>query len=405
MEEAAGASPALTQASAQTVVLDVMRTRLGRAALALLLAVGGCSAAPLQPSVAERARPEPARRSAASRELVPSKVAGGAPATESPFSFVREGRRFEGLLSVPAHRPGARLPSVVLVHGSGPMSRDGVMPGQLGLGFGFDFPVYAELARELSRLGYVVARYDKRTCVGTRYCSGEPNGFGLGSPLGEHDAVVDDFVEDAKAAYRRLLDYEFVDAGRIVFVGHSQGAQLVPRLLTDMVEAPAGVMLTPPYRDVPALLREQGELLVRIMQQAGKPERVVEGYDLIRAADWLDALQDGKPTPARILGQPLALWRSWIKAAQEAPELARTLRRPLLVVGGDYDYNVSRDQLRLWQEWLAGSPHRVALVPCMTHALNCISQSDPRLIESRDIGHHIDRALIEKLGVFLTESL
>lgn len=279
------------------------------------------------------------------------------------------------------------------------------MPGQLGLGFGFDFPVYAELARELTRLGYVVARYDKRSCAGTRFCGSDPTAWGLLETPPEREMVVDDFVEDAKAAYRRLADYEFVDERRIVFVGHSQGAQLVPRLLTDVPEVPAGVMLTPPYRDVPALLREQGQLLVRIMHEAGRPHGVVEGYDLIRAADWLEALKVGKPAPAQILGQPRSLWRSWIRASQEAPHLARTLRRPLLVVGGEYDYNVSRDQLRLWQEWLAGSPHRVAVVPCMTHALNCISQSDPRLIESHDIGRHIDRNLVERLGGFLTETL
>ncbi|HEY6725465.1 MAG TPA: alpha/beta fold hydrolase [Polyangiaceae bacterium] len=383
-----------------------MRTRLGRVALALLTCFGGCSAAPLQPSavepsiteasVAQPAQPGPAGGRA---------VLGSAAATESPFSFVRGGRRFEGVLSVPAHRRGDRLPSVVLVHGSGPMSRDGVMPGQLGLGFGFDFPVYAELARELTRLGYIVARYDKRTCAGTRFCTNDAMGWGLAFGAAEQDMLIDDLVEDAKAAYGRLLQYEFVDARRTVFVGHSQGAQLVPRLLTDMAEVPAGVMLTPPYRDVPALLREQGQLLVRIMQEAGKPHRIAEGHDLIRAAAWLDALKLGRPTPARILGQPLSFWRSWIRASQEAPQLARTLRRPLLVVGGDYDYNVSRDQLRLWQEWLAGSPHRVAVVPCMTHALNCISQADPRLIQSRDIGHRIDRDLIRQLGGFLTESL
>jgi len=377
---------------------------LGWAALALLLG-GGCSAAPLQPSAADQSQSPRAAAPGSLHLGHPEIAALGGRAAESPFSFVRGGRRFEGTLSVPAHRPGARLPSVVLVHGSGPMSRDGVMPGQLGLGFGFDFPVYAELARELSQLGYVVARYDKRTCEGTRFCNSEPNGLGLVPDLVEHDTVIDDFVEDAKAAYQRLRDYEFVDAERIVFVGHSQGAQLVPRLLTDLEEVPAGVMLTPPYRDVPALLREQGQLLVRIMQEAGKPYRMVEGYDLIRAADWLEALKDGRPTPSRILGQPLGLWRSWIRASQEARVLARTLRRPLLVVGGDYDYNVPVDQLRLWREWLAGSPHRVAVLPCMTHALNCISQADPRLIESRDIGHHIDRELVEQLGGFLTETL
>lgn len=383
-----------------------MRTRLGRVALALLLFFAGCSAAPLQSPVAETSAARTTRATPLLGAADGAAVAAPrAAATELPFSFVRAGRRFEGVLTVPVHARGERLPSVVLVHGSGPMSRDGVMPGQLGLGFGFDFPVYAELARELARLGYVVARYDKRSCAGTRFCGDEPSGWALAPTLVEPDTVIDDFVEDAKAAYQRLVDYEFVDARRTLFVGHSQGAQLVPRLLTDMAEVPAGVMLTPPYRSVPALLREQGQLLVRIMREAGKPQRMVEGYELIRAADWLDALEQGKPVPASILGQPLSLWRSWIRASQEAPHLARTLRRPLLVVGGEYDYNVSRDQLRLWQEWLAGSPHRVTLLPCMTHALNCISQAGPRLIESRDIGHHIDRNLVQQLGGFLMETL
>ena len=382
-----------------------MRKRLAAAALALPLWLGGClggsSAAPLSPS-----RTKPSQTVWADPELAPDQGSlRSVLAAETPFSFVRDGRRFEGVLSVPAHVEGARLPSVVLVHGSGPMSRDGVMPGQLGLGFGFDFPVYAELADELARLGYVVARYDKRTCSATFHCDAEPLAFGLGPTLSDQDTVVDDFAEDAKAAYRRVAEYDFVDAQRIIFVGHSQGAQLVPRLLTDLQEVRAGVMLTPPYGDVPALLREQGQLLVRIMREAGKPHRIAEGYELLRAAYWLDELKHGKPTPARILGQPLPLWRSWIRASQEARHLARTLKRPLLVVGGEYDYNVSQDQLRSWQQWLEGSPHRVAVLPCMTHALNCISQSDPRLIESRDIGHHIDRELIDELGVFLTQTL
>jgi len=382
-----------------------MRKRLAALALAFPLWFGGClggsSAASLEPSITKPWRTPQAGLESMGDESSVRRL----PAVETPFSFARDGRRFEGVLSVPVHVDGARLPSVVLVHGSGPMSRDGVMPGQLGLGFGFDFPVYAELAHELSRLGYVVARYDKRTCAGTLYCEAEIHGLGLIPTLADQDAVLDDFAEDAKAAYRRVAEYDFVDPKRIIFVGHSQGAQLVPRLLTDLEEVRAGVMLTPPYGDVPALLREQGQLLVRIMREAGKPDRISEGYELLRAAYWLDELKHGKPTPTWILGQPLPLWRSWIHASQEARRLARTLRRPLLVVGGDYDYNVSLDQLRSWEHWLEGSPHRVAVLPCMTHALNCISEADPRLIESRDIGHHIDRGLIDELGVFLTETL
>lgn len=387
-----------------------MRPSRVLAALALVLS-SACSGASLQTGTLERnssrSQTRPAqteRQPAAGKHEQPG--SSWSRVRDVPFSFERAGQQFTGVVSVPEHRTGVRLPGVVLVHGSGPMSRDGIMPGQLGLGFGFDFPVYAELARELSALGYVVARYDKRTCLATRVCRGDDlSGLGVLSAFADEDTVVDDFVEDAKAAYFKLASLDFVDADRIAFVGHSQGAQLVPRLLTDVPTVPAGVMLTPPYGDVPELLREQGKLLTRIMHQAGKDDRISEGVELIRAAGWLEALKRGRRTPARILGQPLPLWRSWIRASLEAPVLARSLTRPLLVVGGGYDYNVSPAQLEHWQTWLSGSRHRVVLVPCVTHALNCISQANPMLIEPRDIGHHVDAVLLQNLAGFLHETL
>ncbi len=325
-------------------------------------------------------------------------------AKEVAFSFERGGERLGGVLSLPERTARQRVPGVVLVHGSGPMSRDGFMPGQLGLGFGFEFPVYAELARELSNLGYAVVRYDKRTCVGAGLCSDATAPLHRLPTFGR-EPVVEDFVEDAKAAYRQLLAYDFIDPERVVFVGHSQGAQLVPRLLTDLEHVPAGVMLTPPYQDVPELLRQQGLLLKRVMHQAGKTERAREGDTLIRAANLLRALKAGRLTPATILGQPVVLWRSWIRASHQARVLARALDRPLLVVGGTYDYNVDPAEMRLWSNWLISPRHHVTVLPCVTHALNCISQSDPTRIKPRDIGHHIADALVHEVASFLHTSL
>ncbi|MEZ4314925.1 MAG: hypothetical protein R3F14_43480 [Polyangiaceae bacterium] len=73
-------------------------------------------------------------------------------------------------LSLPACPERARVPAVVIVHGSGPMSRDGVMRGQIGLGFGFELPVYKRLAEALTARGYAVYRYDKRTCGSFNDC-------------------------------------------------------------------------------------------------------------------------------------------------------------------------------------------------------------------------------------------
>lgn len=373
-----------------------------------ILAIGllGCSGAPIQGPAPPGQRPAAAVGTpVVVQRHSPRAEAGRIAAREVPFSFERGGRRFAGVLAVPEHTAGERLPGVVLVHGSGPMSRDGFMPGQLGLGFGFEFPVYAELSSELVRLGYVVARYDKRTCVEIGLCRAADENLHDWSSFSHDDIVVDDFAEDAKAAYHKLGVYDFVDMRRVVFVGHSQGAQLVPRLLTELRHVPAGVMLTPPYRDVAALLHQQGRLLIRVMRQAGKQHRVREGHELLHAAKLLRALKQGRRTPPRILGQPVALWRSWIQASEEAPRLAQSLQRPLLVVGGTYDYNVDPDEMRLWSQRLLGSRHHVAVLPCVTHALNCISQSDPLRIEPHDIGHRIAEGLVSELGAFLHQAI
>ena len=75
-----------------------------------------------------------------------------------------------------------------------------------------------------------------------------------------------------------------------------------------------------------------------------------------------------------------------------APDLARKLDRPLLVLGGRYDYNVAASETESWARWLSESPrapHRVRVLDCVTHALNCITQKDPMRITPDDIGRDL----------------
>src|SRR5690606_25877450 len=185
-----------------------------------------------------------------------------------------------------------------------------------------------------SGLGYVVIRYDNRACVGAGICESVAGGAGAGlASFASPDTVGDDFAEDAKAAYRTVSSYPFIDAGRVVFVGHSQGAQLVPRLLTALPSVPAGVMPTPPYRDVPELLRRQGLVRIDVMRRAGKRDRLGEGYELLRASRRAAGVEGGRPAPRRMLGQPVKRGLSWVRASQQARQLALSLDRPRLVLG------------------------------------------------------------------------
>ena len=124
----------------------------------------------------------------------------------------------------------------------------------------------------------------------------------------------------------------------------------------------------------------------------------------MEAAQALRRVEQSTHLGQRILEQPPGVWASWLELASKAPELARKLDRPLLVLGGSYDYNVVPSEIEAWARWLEGSPrapHRVRVLPCVTHALNCIAQPDPRRITPDDIGHDLAPALIEEIARFL----
>ncbi|MEO0606442.1 MAG: alpha/beta hydrolase [Myxococcota bacterium] len=112
----------------------------------------------------------------------------------------RDAFALEGTLTLPERTSDAGVPGVVLVHGSGPNSRDVPVSGQLNMAFGLEFD---------------------RT---------------------PSDAiVVDDFIEDAAAAASYLAALNEVD--RVYVVGHSQGGSFVPRRLADDPRLAGGVIL------------------------------------------------------------------------------------------------------------------------------------------------------------------
>lgn len=321
-----------------------------------------------------------------------------------PLSFDRGLFRLEGTLTLPAHRKGQKVPAVVIVHGSGPMSRDGVMRGQIGLGFGFEIPVYERIAKALAAHGIAVYRYDKRTCGQFNDCV-ETGISSMPYDMLEVEFATGEYVRDAEAALDAVARHPDVNAKDLFFVGHSEGAQLVPVLLTERPEVRAGIMLGPPFHTMSVLIEQQAERVRWSFTLAGKTERAEAEWKLLHsAAQSIRNVETGVHLGSPILGQPPGLWRSWIELAQEAPELARKLDRPLLVLGGSYDYNVAPSEIEAWAAWLDGrsrSPHRVRVLDCVTHALNCIRQPDPTRITPDDIGRDIAPSVLDEMMGFL----
>lgn len=325
-----------------------------------------------------------------------------------PLGFDRGLWHLQGTLTLPARDVGARVPVVVVVHGSGPMSRDGVMRGQIGLGFGFELPVYQRLAAALASHGFAVYRYDKRTCGSFNDCADNGPSSIPYSMLAEAFST-SEYVGDAVAALDAVMKSPAVDPARTFFVGHSEGGQLVPVLLTERPGVRAGVMLAPPFHTMSVVLEQQSERVRWSFTIAGQVERAeADGKQLHDAAHALAQIERGTHLGDPILGQPAAMWASWIELAQAAPALARALDRPLLVLGGSYDYNVAPSEIEAWARWLDASPraaHRVRILDCVTHALNCISRPDARQITPDDIGHELAPALLDEVTRFLDAQL
>lgn len=322
------------------------------------------------------------------------------PAEQVEVTFPAEGLDLVGTLHLPARREGERVPAVVLAHGSGPNSRDEEMGGQLNMLFGFIIEVFAELAEALADAGYAVLRYDKRTCGWWADCA---NDYPWGTWVGED---VYAFIGDVESALDFLASRDDIDPARLFFAGHSAGGGFAPELLTRRGELRAAVMLAGPFFPIDEGMAAQVAFTREQCRELGMTEETIDAAlaDLDRLVSQLAALRAGTFAGLEIDGYPTESWREWMRLGDEAPGLARALDRPILALSGDYDWNVPPIETERWGELFAErSPplQETKLLPCITHALNCVSQPDWTQIRPADIGRHIDAAVLDAVIDFL----
>ena len=304
------------------------------------------------------------------------------------------GLDLEGTLAVPRAR-GPR-PAVVLVQGSGPLGRDELLPGQLGIMFGFDVAVFRELGRELARAGFVVIRYDKRTCTAADGCH---------NAYPQADVGFDDVLEDTQAVIDWLRDRPEVDRGALYVVGHSLGGAFVPELMTDNRDLRAGVVLAAPYRPIDLTSIYQWEYAERLLLSQNKHPLVIAArvHELKEIAEGVKRLRAGTLKKADIAGTSVEFWQAWMDLGDALPAVLARLDRPILALSGAADANVPPSETALWKRSLAaarpGPGHEVLVLDCVSHALNCI-RSDRRG-RPIAIARHLDPRVPARIIAFL----
>jgi dienelactone hydrolase len=223
----------------------------------------------------------------------------------------------DGTLTLPVG-PGP-FPAAVLVHGSGPNDRDETVGAN---------KIFKDLAEGLASAGIAVLRYDKRT-------------FRYGDRLTNAITVDEEVLDDAVAAARMLAARPEVDARRLFVIGHSLGGQLAPEIAVRAGTVAGAVLLAPPGRPPWEILRAQMQYLRAPRATRAAIERAITEIDF------------GGTT--ELIGIPYAYWRDL--ASHDGVAMARAFGKPVLVLHGDRDYQVTADDLAIWRAGLAGARH------------------------------------------------
>ena len=253
-----------------------------------------------------------------------------------------------GTLSRPAQSSAARLPAVVLVGGSGPTDRDGLVVG---------IPILGQIAGALADAGYMVIRYDKR---------------GIGQSGGRAEsASLADYADDVRAAIKLLADRKDVDPKRMAVVGHSEGGLVtLMAAAKDKKIAAVGLIATPGIAGADIVLAQQKRILDRSKMTAeeklAKVEEQKRIHEAVITGKGLDLLP---PNVRRTVDNPEFQGILMSDPAKLMPQV----RQPLLIVQGGLDTQVepqNADRLEVLARQRKNAPAvDVVQVPAINHLL------------------------------------
>lgn len=238
---------------------------------------------------------------------------------------------FSGTLCLPAGK--GPFPAAVLVHGSGPHTRNEEL---------FGHQIFTVIADHLCKQGIAVARYDKR---------------GVGASKGIYKTATSyDFADDAQAAINFMRMQPQVDPKRLGMIGHSEGGMIAPIVASRDPQLSFIVLLGGPGIAIDQLMIEQvrdgnkTEGAAEAGEQAAKKYRKV--YDLMLAEKNIDVLRE--KMRALMMSEPNSnensvqievdqLTSPWFLSFIhfQPQQYLSKVKQPTLALNGELDFQVS----------------------------------------------------------------
>ncbi|HEY6359317.1 MAG TPA: alpha/beta fold hydrolase, partial [Vicinamibacterales bacterium] len=240
-------------------------------------------------------------------------------------------------------------PAVVLVSGSGPNDGDETVgPNK----------VFKDLAWGLASKGIAVLRYPKRTRVYAAP-SADPQAF----------TVMDEFVDDARAAVALLTSRADINSKRIFLAGHSEGGYLAPRIAAGDAQIAGIIILEGNARPIEQAVLDQARYVATL-----------PGANAAAGDQQLSALKSQAAViedPKLKAGTYVTFLTASVPASYfldlrgyEATTVAAHLTIPIYVAQGGRDFQVTTADFTEWRKALASHPNAtLKLYPPLDHLL------------------------------------
>ncbi len=307
---------------------------------------------------------------------------------ESEITVDADGTRLAGTICLPSGE--ANFPSVLMIHGSGPLDRDENTRGQ-------KMNVFNTIAHYLAAKGIASLRYDK---------------IGCGKSQGNFwEAGFYDLVQDAKAVYEHLILQKYIKKDSVFLLGHSEGAYIAQRMSVECSTVAGLILIAPAIQKLESVMMWQADkaieavdkgrgltnLLIKIIWKLTGDPRKATGTILQRA-------RNTDRASVRYWGQKINA--KWLRELLEYDpvDTTRNVSCPILAITGEKDVQVDTKDLIQIAE-LATGEVEYHIVPNLTHILR-LDEQVPSVLRYRQLlKSNMDHSILDIIYEWLYKRL
>jgi fermentation-respiration switch protein FrsA (DUF1100 family) len=299
--------------------------------------------------------------------------------TEKEITFGKDPWILPGTLTVP--KSNGPFAAIVLVHGSGPNDRDETI--------GPNKPL-KDLAQGLATKGIAVLRYEKRTLHYQAQFVKDCNDL----------TVRQETTDDVVAAVEFLAATPEINKGQIIVLGHSLGGMLIPRIAAENKTIAGFVIMAGPTRPMEDSIFEQLKYIAMLDGKIDPEERkalaeVQKQVQMIKSSSLTK-----ETSHEQIFNAPAGYWLD-LRGYNPAVE-AKTIARPMLILQGQREYQVTMEDFDGWKKELGGKPNvEFKLYPDLNHFF--ITGKDKCRPEEYMIPGHVAGEVIDDIATWINK--